>query len=528
MGKTLEIKNDIKNSYKTIGTISLVILSGIIVRLIIFPYDIPFKLDSLDYFSYAFTTSQIGELPRSWALANNGWPVIISFFFRLFNGEFLDYVFLQRFTSVIFSVFTVIPLFFIAKHFVPKNIAILSTIIFIFEPRIILNSLNGETMPIYIFIGVSIISLFLTNRIRYIHIAFMLIAILTFIRYEGILLIIPLSIMFFWKYKNKKEIITYVTIIGLFLLVLTPIVYLRIDAYEQDGISSHLIRGGEYVSITLTEGYSDDEPWVNEEKDNVSAFFYSGINGIIKFFGFSLIPIFGFFVIPSIILCLKEKSFSKINFKMSTIIFAGIVFLIPAFFAYGRHLEEIRYMMIVYPFLAIFSVYIITKLYENQKKIFLFIIISGILISSSAYIVFSLEDYNHEREAFSIAEKVVSLSNGYNIYTPESQYIKTAEVSKNWPSIPEHDDDGHVKRKILRIDDMNFESIKLFLTNSESQGITHLIIDNRSEPKFLKEVFLNEEKFPYLTKIYDSNNDNLKYKVKIFEINFEKFHKFTE
>ena len=40
--------------------------------------------------------------------------------------------------------------------------------------------------------------------------------------------------------------------------------------------------------------------------------------------------------------------------------------------------------------------------------------------------------------------------------------------------------------------------------------------------------FLNEEKFPYLTKIYDSNNDNLKYKVKIFEINFEKFHKFTE
>ena len=107
MNETIKIKNDIKNSYKTIGAISLVILSGIIVRLIIFPYDIPFKLDSLDYFSYAFTTSQIGELPKSWALANNGWPVIVSFFFRLFDGEFLDYVFLQRFLSIIFNLVTI-------------------------------------------------------------------------------------------------------------------------------------------------------------------------------------------------------------------------------------------------------------------------------------------------------------------------------------------------------------------------------------------------------------------------------------
>ena len=316
MDKTTEIGDNLKNfkiSYKTIVSISLIISFGIFVRLIIFPYDIPFKLDSLDYFSYAFTTSQIGELPKSWALANNGWPVIVSFFFRLFDGEFLDYVFLQRFLSIIFSVLTVIPLFFIAKQFVPKNVAILSTIIFIFEPRIILNSLNGETIPIYIFVGVTIVSLFLRNKIRYTYIAFMLIAILAFIRYEGILLIIPLSVMFFFKYRNKKEIIRYIIIIGLFLLVLVPIVYLRIDAYGQDGISSHLISGGQYVSIKLIEGYSDDEPWISEEKNNIAEFFYSGISGVIKSFGFSLIPIFGFFIVPSLILCLKEKNFFRID-----------------------------------------------------------------------------------------------------------------------------------------------------------------------------------------------------------------------
>ena len=200
--------------------------------------------------------------------------------------------------------------------------------------------------------------------------------------------------------------------------------------------------------------------------------------------------------------------------------------MIPAFFAYGRHIEETRYMMIIYPFLAIFSVYIITKLLENRKRErnFLFIIIFGIIFSSSIFVVFSLEDYDHEREAFYVAKKVVDLSNGYNIYTPESAYIKTAEISKKWPSIPEHDDYGHVKRKILRIDDIDYESLQLFLINSESRGITHLIIDNRNEPAFMNEIFFNENKFPYLEKIYDSGDDDLKYKVKIFEIDFDKFH----
>ena len=55
--------------------------------------------------------------------------------------------------------------------------------------------------------------------------------------------------------------------------------------------------------------------------------------------------------------------------------------------------------------------------------------------------------------------------------------------------------------------------------------LTHLIIDNNSNlPDFLNEVYYNEGKFDYLNKIYDSKIMNNNFKIKIFEINFEKFN----
>ena len=46
---------------------------------------------------------------------------------------------------------------------------------------------------------------------------------------------------------------------------------------------------------------------------------------------------------------------------------------------------------------------------------------------------------------------------------------------------------------------------------------------NENRQQFLKDVFENEEKFPYLTKIYDSSEVGYDYHLKIFRINYEKF-----
>ena len=63
-----------------------------------------------------------------------------------------------------------------------------------------------------------------------------------------------------------------------------------------------------------------------------------------------------------------------------------------------------------------------------------------------------------------------------------------------------------------------------FIDYAKNEGLTHIVADeNEKRPQFLKDVFKNEEKFPYLTKIYDSIEQGYDYHLKIFRINYEKF-----
>jgi hypothetical protein len=82
-----------------------------------------------------------------------------------------------------------------------------------------------------------------------------------------------------------------------------------------------------------------------------------------------------------------------------------------------------------------------------------------------------------------------------------------------------------VNRKILLLSTNDVNTLEDFLITSEEEKLKHIIIDNVAQrPEFLKEVFTNEEKFPYLKKIYDSKTDGYKYHLKIFEINYNQFN----
>ena len=82
-----------------------------------------------------------------------------------------------------------------------------------------------------------------------------------------------------------------------------------------------------------------------------------------------------------------------------------------------------------------------------------------------------------------------------------------------------------VNRKILLLSTNNVNTIEDFLITNEEEKLKHIIIDNVAErPEFVKEVFTNEEKFPYLKKIYDSKADGYNYHLKIFEIDYNQFN----
>ena len=108
---------------------------GIFIRSFYFEPGIPVTFDALSHFFYAKDISITGTLPPNYSPANNGWPIFMSFFFKIFSFEnTLQYMELQRWLSIIISTLTIIPVYFLSRKFFDRRISIITSSIFIFEP----------------------------------------------------------------------------------------------------------------------------------------------------------------------------------------------------------------------------------------------------------------------------------------------------------------------------------------------------------------------------------------------------------
>ena len=74
-----------------------------------------------------------------------------------------------------------------------------------FQPRIIENSLSGLTEPLFILLELTCLVLFLQNDLKFKYLSFAFLALACLVRYEGIVLIIPLSILFILQYRKIKN-----------------------------------------------------------------------------------------------------------------------------------------------------------------------------------------------------------------------------------------------------------------------------------------------------------------------------------
>ena len=108
--------------------------------------------------------SILKEIPVQYDAQNNLWSSFLSIFFSINSSDnILDYMNLQRVLSTVISALTVFPVFFLCKKFFSNKYSLLGASFFIFEPRLIINSLQGITEPIYLMIGILIILFHLTK-----------------------------------------------------------------------------------------------------------------------------------------------------------------------------------------------------------------------------------------------------------------------------------------------------------------------------------------------------------------------------
>lgn len=508
------IKQSIKFSYSNLFFLLIIFSVGLIIRLYYLPFDIPIVLDGATYFWYANDMSILGQIPSEYKPHNNFWSSILSIFFTINpSNEILNYMNLQRILSSVISSLTIFPIFFLCKRFFSNNYALIGSFLFILDPRIIINSLLGITEPIYLLVGITIILLSFYKNEKFQYLSFGLAAIFALIRYEGLIILIPLTIYYFWKFRiNKKSILKYGLCIMIFVIVIFPMIDARLQATGQDGVTSHIISGVDFTSKTFSGTY---------EKQDKTEFLKDGITNSIMFLGWITIPIWIIFLPYGIWRYLK-----KFDNKNKMLLLFSIVLVLPAIYAYSRDIQETRYLYILFPLFSIISLYSIEKFCNkrNQKLIFGIIII-GIIIASIGWIELKWMDKEYEKEAFALSFKIKEITGGVNEFYPESTYLNFINTNKEFPKLK---DEILEKHKIFPL--TNYENIEELLENEEKNGLTHIVTDKSQNQRlgFLIDIYENENKYEFLKKVYDSRDEGFNYHMKIFEINYNLFDNYIK
>lgn len=228
-----------------------------------------------------------------------------------------------------------------------------------------------------------------------------------------------------------------------------------------------------------------------------------------------MIPNFLVFVPFGVIQFFRKRT-KETNF----IIIFAIISSLPIFYAYIVEAQDTRYLYFLYPIFSLVSLFAVKTYVEKfSKKYFaVILIIVGILAGSITFYEYKKVDYEKEKELYEIAKITSKITFGLNFHPSETRYIRAAELPTEWPFL--FFDETH---KIKSIPTTDYEDLEIFIEDSRTE-ITHLIVDDNPKlPKFLQQVYHNDNKYEYLSKVFDSREKGFKHQVKIFEIDFQKF-----
>jgi hypothetical protein len=488
--------------------IPILILSSLILRFFYLPFELPVASDALVYFSYATDIAALGGFPN-YLISNDGWAIFLSFFFMILpSGEFMDYMLTQRILSVILSSITIVPVYLLCRKFFGIQYSLIGAIIFAFEPRLIMNSLLGITEPLYILLGTSAVVLFFHIEKKYNYLSFFVLGLLSIVRIDGIFLFFAITVMYFIKNKLKLETLKGIFVgVSIFLLTWGFMIINRIS-----------IGGTDYSTDRIQDS---TKHLIQSSIDDSGLFVIDGLINLIKFLGWDLIPIFVLFVPIGFMILIRNK-----NVNQMIILIPIAIMMFPAFYAYAAKAFDTRYLFILYPFFSILSLYAIELFIKKSKKknLIFIVIIFSLLITSISFIEYKKIDIEHEKEALELSYEVVKRTKIFNEYYPESQYVIIPELSnlEKFPTLT-----SGIFDKFNGIPN-NEDNLQKYLEVGYKNGLTHLVVDDKEYPQyrmgFFKDIFENEKNYPYLTKIFDSKDFGYNYRLKIFEIDYEKFN----
>lgn len=517
------------------------------------------KLYHID-FSLPYNSDNLGFILRGFSHLNGdfnqtpdkglGWSLFIyPFFYLIESDNILDYTNLVRVISIAVSSASIPMMYILSTRFFDRKYSLTAACLYAFEPHLNYYSGLGLAEPLYILAIIGTFYFVTSNNAKMIIPALMTSSIIWWTRINGFVILIVTTIVFFIVHKREpKNIGFYLLGLALFFVIISPMLIQR-DSQFGDPLYFW------YNDKIFLDNY--DMLVSGNVENNGSAFDYIEKNGIYSFterfifqgiyntfeilFKLSL-PYF-IILIPFGILFSFRAFDQKQNLVWSNWIF--ILGNIIALIVVISTVPERRFLILLYPFLIIFSVIPIQRLVEygfstfsftqKQKNISLFSILTLILVLS---IVFTVNQYERsnvifENEKLEVANYMVMNLNGIVLDDngPAFEYISYVLVNEPHGNFKEKNiaDSNIYSSKInpnFKRSYIYAESIENLLDVGSTENLRY-IVSNENEGffhKYVDEIYSNEEKYPYLIKIFDSNDYGFeKLKIKIFEIDYKKF-----
>ena len=500
---------------KIILYLLILVTVSISVKLYFLPFETPFKTDAIDYFLFAFEISKTQQFPTGILKTNDGWSLFLSPIFSIIgHSDMMNLINAQRITGIIISSLTIIPVYLLCKRFVSSNYSIIGASLFAFSHRLMENSILGLTESLFIFLATFFLYFSLSKNSKIIVFSFIFLALSSIVRYESLLFLIPLSIIFFIKFRKEKFFyLRFSLFILLFILILLPIATIRMDSNNMDGLTSHAFGG-----ITNPAKYSSiSENKIETSIKSENNFITNSFLNTLKFLGFVLIPLFIFFFPTGIYNLIKKK-----NSNLLYLLILGIFMILPAMYAYGREIQDTRYLYVLFPIFCVISVYGLDVIKKFQKPVYIILILVIIILSSVLLLFYEQPNYAYDNEILFITKDLVKTATGVNDY-PGNSYVKIATLEKNWPNSLPLDQDWKTSFFINKLSSKNYNSLEEYILAHKTSGLTHLVLTESNRSPFLDELLVDHEKYSYLQKIFDSKNSNFQNKIIVLKIDYEIF-----
>jgi hypothetical protein len=551
--------SSLKKSNVTTIIICLIVISSISVgfKLSYVDFDDPsINEDSYVYILGAFSIIN-GDFsqPDRKAL---GWSIFISPFFLLTDStDLLDYLNIAKILSIAISTVTIIPMYILARRFFDEKYSLVASCLFAFEPHLNYNSVFGLSEPVYI-LAIILASIFILqkNHNWYFYISFLLAGIIWWVRFNGLVMVMILSIVFFVVYKpSSKNFLKYLLCIALFVIVVSPILIQRGDQFGDPlyfEVSDNYFMGDSYANYAVNTKYIE-----------YSASDYIQDNGVISFierFGltglytmgshmFKMLFPYLIFLVPFGVL-FSLRTFAEDRDYMKSIwilLLVNLGFLIIVFSIW----PDMRLIYHVFPFLIIISTIVIHRIVkhglstfqfsENQKRYFLIGVI-GVIIISSGLFTFTVNktDKLLDQERIQFSEILVQKFNGKIVAGGDVLRLLTYTQLQQSPNLFKEfkintydfsigrESNLFASENMLERIILYAKSLDELIEIGKKYDLKYIAINKEQSKEdwynYLNDLYDEGENYPFLTKVLDTEKNGFKVlKIKVFEINYDKF-----